>query len=269
MNLADSHVHFFPGGYASGYGPFFPAGGEIVMYRQMRRVHAISDVLAVGYEGPGYDGNNRYLATLASRQHWIHPVAYASPFYPPTPERLSRWWRQRFVGLSIYVNSAAEAQALALWPQESLDALNARRAVISINIGVVDLPHAVPFLETLGACTILISHLGLPPVEVTAEGLESALAPLVALARHSHIGVKASAFYAIGTAHEYPHPRAVEAFELLLAAFGPQRLYWGSDFVPALEFVSFAQTVAMLDRLGLGEEEKRAIGGENLRRLFV
>jgi predicted TIM-barrel fold metal-dependent hydrolase len=95
------------------------------------------------------------------------------------------------------------------------------------------------------------------------------LAPLLALARLPHVLVKVSGLYAISDpAHEYPHAAAAPFVDLVLDHFGPSRCLWGSDFSPALDFVSFAQTASnrWLDRLR--EDERTAVMGGNLLRLL-
>ena len=62
------------------------------------------------------------------------------------------------------------------------------------------------------------------------------------LAQRDHVAVKFSGLYGVSDpAHDFPHAAAQPFVDVLLDAFGPARLLWGSDFSPALDFVSFAQ----------------------------
>ena len=66
--------------------------------------------------------------------------------------------------------------------------------------------------------------------------------PLLALAARSNVHVKFSGLYAVSVPdHDFPHDAAKPFVDVALEAFGPSRLLWGSDFPPALDFVSFPQ----------------------------
>lgn len=270
MELADAHVHFFRQGFPTKYGVFFPNGSEITFYEGIRSAHNIGSVLAVGYEGePAFYGNNQYLAELAVTRPWLYPVAFLDALEPPSVEALRLFWQERFVGISLYVVDAERANRLLDWPEEVIAALNAHRAVVSINIPCPLLTTLEPFLKRLEQCQVLISHLGLSK-PVDTDGLAELLRPLTRLAALPRLGVKASAFYAHGRDwHNYPHPEAQLAFQLLRDAFGVERLCWGSDFSPALEFVSIPQTIEVVRSwLDLNEAERAAVFGGNLRRML-
>ncbi len=270
MDLADAHVHFFRQGFQTRYGVFFPNEGEIAFYEGIREVHRIGAVLAVGYEGEhAYLGNNRYLAELAAGRPWLHPLAYLHAETPPSIETLNRYREERFAGVSLYLTDTQRAESVARWPGEVIAALNEHRAIVSINIPCPLLSTAAPFLEKVEGCRVLISHLGLSKVQESSQAAEL-LRPLTALARLPHVGVKASAFYAHGKDwHNYPHPEALTAFSVVAEAFGTGRLYWGSDFSPALEYVSIPQTIEVIrSHPNLNEAEKTAILCGNLRRLL-
>jgi L-fuconolactonase len=271
MELADSHVHFFRNGYQTGYGVLFPEEREITVYCALREAHRISDTLAVGYASAPYQGNNRYLSELASRHRWVHPLAFYDPEHPPSEEGLAQLWQERFVGISIYVTDPAKAEALSSpqWHPELLNALNNRGAIVSINVPCSLIRTVTPFLERLEGCRVLLSHLGLPG-KVTEEALQEALRPLTALAALPHVGVKASGFYACGDDHpcEYPHQGSHPVFNALLDAFGFRRIFWGSDFSPALEYISFEQTIRILEQFNLDPQQKEGILGGNLRQLL-
>jgi predicted TIM-barrel fold metal-dependent hydrolase len=72
---------------------------------------------------------------------------------------------------------------------------------------------------------ITVDHLALH----RADGpLPKAVAPLLPLARHANVAVKASALPCFVT-EDYPYPQIVQAVYELVAAFGPDRVFWGSD----------------------------------------
>ncbi|MEC9172487.1 MAG: amidohydrolase family protein, partial [SAR324 cluster bacterium] len=57
--------------------------------------------------------------------------------------------------------------------------------------------------------------------------------------------------------------------EELFDHFGPDRLLWGSDFSPSLDFLSFPQTFELFNKMHFFcQENIKAIMGENLLRLL-
>jgi L-fuconolactonase len=265
--LTDSHIHFFSAGFPGAYGALFPSGGELRTYDAIRAVHNIERSLIVGYEGDAWAaGNNRYIAGLAKKHEWMAPVAFCFTDAPPTPRQLQSYWKSGFYGISLYINGDAEADGVLSWPTETLDSLNERQAIISINVPVTKVTKIRPFLERLPGATVLLSHLGLPgkiKPNLTEAAARKLIAPVVNLAELPQIGVKYSGFYDTG---EYPHTSAAPVLDLLRSAYGDKRLYWGSDFVPALDFVSFPQTIEAA-RLTLSTAaQAKAIFADNLTR---
>ena len=57
--------------------------------------------------------------------------------------------------------------------------------------------------------------------------------------------------------------------EELFDHFGPERLLWGSDFSPSLDFLSFPQTFELFNKMPFFNQENiKAILGENLLMLI-
>jgi L-fuconolactonase len=262
MKLADAHAHFFSQGYQSAYGTLFPDNREIAVYQTFREVHQIDSVLAIGYAESPYQNNNRELSRLAAIHSWIHPLAYCAIQRPAKLAALKTYSKHRFAGISLYVNRRSEAARLNQWPEYLVRFLNQWRAIISLNISLTDLATVQPFLKRLPECPVLISHLGLP----WSPNHKSNHRTWTAIARLSNVGVKASGFYSGN--EPYPHPGNQKAFAILLDAFSSRRLYWGSDFSPALEFVSFVQTLDILNSLNLKAPDRSLVAGQNLRHLL-
>lgn len=246
MKLADSHIHLFQRGFPGRYGALFPSGSEATVYETIRRAHRIDAALVVGYEGDRWaQGNNRYLAALAKTNAWMTPLAFCHPGTPPTVRQLAAWRSAGFSGLSLYAEKAADAEGLTRWPTHVLASLNERKAILSVNCPALLLGALAPFFERLENTRILISHLGSPSRLSPASKVWK---PILKLAKHPQIGIKLSGAYACG---EYPHAGLSQAVNLLLQSFGAGRLYWGSDFSPALDHISFPQTLSAFDGLGL------------------
>ncbi len=258
MTISDSHIHLFANGYPGRYGTLFPGGQEVTVYEKIRQAHGIDQALVVGFEGAAWSrGNNRYLAELALSHSWITPLAFYSLASPLRPGSLKKWWDEGFYGISLYVFDGGEVERLADAPEQWVRNLNEKRAILSVNCPPEIAVKLRPLWRRLSQTRILFSHLGLPgPIRQAARKIKSSCR----LADLPHVGVKLSGAYGINA---YPHPGLPELMEELLYAYGENRLYWGSDFSPALDQVSYEQTitvVANLLKLNLSK-----LMGENLR----
>ena len=275
MTLADAHLHLFRGGYQGERG-MPPAGeDEITVYEGLRAHHGIEAGLVVGYEGmPRYVGNNDDILTWSRSRSWLAPLCYLHVDAPPDPGVVGELLDLGYAGFSLYLPDAAAGSALASWPPRVLRVLGDRNAILSLNAR----PPATALLRAavtrLAPATVLFSHLGLP-VRVDAvldhHAAARRLAALLALADLEHVVVKLSGFYSVCTAAEVgdPYPFLRPLVQVLLDRFGPFRLTWGSDFSPALDFVSFAATMNVRALTVLDAPERNAVMGGNLLRLLA
>ncbi|WP_283133638.1 amidohydrolase family protein [Rhizohabitans arisaemae] len=266
MNRADAHIHLFATGYPGRYGRSPAGADELAAYQDLRAAHGIGRALVVGYEAePRFAGNNAHLAALAADHDWIAPVAYVPPSGVADLAHL-----RDFAGLSAYLADLDAAQAFEGWVRRHAATLNATGAIVSLNATPVATAGLARTVAALDGCTILFSHLGLPgPHAVPPTHAEAAqtLAPLLALAGGPHVGVKISGLYAVSDpSYAYPHTAALPFILTLLERFGPDRLYWGSDFSPSLDHVSFPQTLHPIGLAGLAPDEAEAVYGGNLLR---
>lgn len=244
MRYADSHMHLFKNGFPGHYGALFPKGGELRVYRQFREVHKIERSLVVGYERDDWaKGNNDYILKLSREEEWMAPLAFCSSRTPVTEQQFLKWRDSGFYGISLYLNEAQDVDHVLQWSADVLRVLNDWKAIISINIPMANIERMRPFFSQLSQARILISHLGLPKLgegKLTARQATESLKPLLQNADLEHLGVKVSAFYAFG---KYPHPHISPLVDLICGVFGDKRIYWASDFVPVLDYESFAQTI--------------------------
>ena len=272
--IADAHLHFFRQGFPGRYGrPVLGRDSEIDAYEAFRATHGISRALVVGYEGSGIDpGNNQYIRALAASRPWMKTLAYADPLKAFAADAVHRWVADGHIGISVYLADASAAAAVSDWPAGAWQSLEQHHAIISVNASPPLIDALAPMARAHAGCTFVFSHLGLPgryPAPPSSNEAADRLRPLLHLAKLAHVMVKISGLYAVSDpAHGYPHAAAAPFVDVLLDCFGPERCLWGSDFSPALDFVSFAQTLAnpWLDRLTPAERD-RVMGGSLLRLL--
>ena len=242
--LADSHIHFFEDGFPGQYGTLFPQQGDLRVYEAIRTFHNIERALIVGYEGePWAAGNNEYLARIAPERPWMAPLAFCFTANAPSTSQLVEWWKAGFYGISLYLMDDAEVSELLAWPEHVFTSLNAKKAVVSLNVSVKQMAPLRAFFERLPDAQILASHIGLPgPIgaDTSDASARQLLAPLLELADMPHLGVKLSGFY---DSSSFPHYGMSPVLDVLKKEFGEERLYWGSDYPPALDYVAFQQTI--------------------------
>ena len=272
MTIADAHLHFFRHGFPGVHGvPLFAS--EIDIYEALRQRYDIAAALVIGYQGGGIDsGNNAYIRELAERRPWMATLAYVEPADMPSGGTIEEHLHAGHAGLSIYVMTDAAADALARWTESAWGALDDAGAVVSFNIGLSRLPVLEKIAKAAPKCRFLVSHLGMPgkrPPPTLHRPPAEELAPLTALADQANVLVKLSGFYAISEpSHAWPHDEAAPLVETLFAAFGKDRLVWGSDFSPALDHVSFTQTLIVPGLDSADDATRDAIMGGNLLRLL-
>ena len=270
--MADAHVHFFGRGYRSRYGGGWARRDEVAAYDALRRAHGINLALVVGYElQHRYEGNNAEIALWAERHRWMACLASVNAKHSLTLTALRAFWEQGFIGLSLYCLSAADAEDIAGWPKRVTQFLNARRAILSFNATPEATRVLTNTLPRFDGCACLFSHLGLPGQfhETPAYAVvRQRLAALLALAPYSHIGVKLSGIYAISDPpHAYPHVAAQPFVHEMAEVFGGRRLYWGSDYPPCLDHISFVQAIHCVVGDTLPPQTIADLYGANLHRI--
>ena len=175
-------------------------------------------------------------------------------------------------GLAIYLPDAERAQALLGWPRATWDLLQEHKAVLSLNARPEAIKRLRPRVAEAVETAFLFSHLGLPGVlaaDIQPDALQHRLAPLLSMADLPNALVKISGFY--GTSdppHAYPHHGGARAVRSIIDAFGSARCLWGSDFAPALDFVSFPQAMHWPGIDDLSGPARDAIMRGNLARLL-
>lgn len=272
--LADSHAHFFSPGFAESLPESCRRSSpdEITLYQAFMQQWQIKAVLAVGFEGLKiHRGNNDYLATLARSHDWLYPLAYVKPAGLNLPWLMSRH-QEKFVGLSMYMD-AKDAKAMPSVDDKVWAWLADHQALVSVNTRGAVWKSWQPILKRHPNLRLLVSHMGLPGkwADVpTAKEAAVALKTVDQLAAYPQVRVKLSAFYATSDPYyDFPHPQALPVMEHIAHAFGVDRLMWGSDFCPALEYVSFPQTIAPLDRWEkITDSQRQAIKADNLLALI-
>lgn len=273
MKLADAHLHFFRTGYRRTGLPSMLGANELATYEALRPVHGIELALVIGYEAEGIDpANNAYVRELSGTRPWMKTLAFVDLDKPVEPAAPGRHLRAGHSGIALYAPGRRQAEALLALPSEFWLQLRNARAVVSLNARPEALAILAPLFALHADVRFLVSHLGLPGVfrqEPDAGEVAARLGALLALAPLDNVFVKISGLYALSEPHHlFPHVGARQLIAAVVSAFGPERCVWASDFAPALEFVSFAQTIDWPGNADLAEGARHLIYHDTLARLL-
>jgi len=273
---ADAHIHLFDGGYQGG--SLATRDGvqidEAALYQTFRSEYGITCALVVGYANePWCHDNNQYVAAQAARHDWVKPTAFWSLKDSLAVEQLEELRSQKFVGLSMYIFSDDDAQALQQVDDAVWQWLIAHRWLISVNSKGAFWGAWQPVLEKHSELKLLVAHLGLPEkcaLPPTPDVAAGNLQDVLNLARFPGAHVKLSGFYAMtDPGHDFPHRAAWPYVQALLEQFSADRLLWASDISPCLDWLSFPQTVDLFRQMPfLTESDREKIEGQNLLTLI-
>ncbi len=182
-------------------------------------------VTAAVIHPPGWDPNANALAVEAARQH---PNRFAIlgnfPLDRPESRSLIDGWKGRpgMLGLRFALLQPHQKTWLSdgtmdwLWPA-------AERAGLPIALLGPDLLQAIgPIAERHRGLKLIIDHFGRP------DATWSNLPDLIATAKHPNVALKATG--APSYSHEpYPYRDIHDHIRKLYDAFGPERMFWGTD----------------------------------------
>ena len=272
---ADAHIHLFAGGYQGKSFASRPGVSidEVACYESLAREHDVTAALVVGYTGERWCiGNNEYLARLAPDHEWIKPVACIDVESPPTLLYLELLYDQGFVGVSLFLSSEETRQLDRISP-DVWRWLDEHNWLISANAERDKWSDWISVLESFPRLRLLVSHLGQPPSvagPLLSEEAASVMRPVMQLAKYSGVRVKLSGFYSLSSpGHDYPHGAAWSYVEELGECFSVDRLLWGSDFSPCLDWVTFPQTIDLFEKMpSLHPRDIELITGGNLLALL-
>lgn len=180
---------------------------------------------------PSWEGERNDLALEAAR---LHPNRFAvmGRFPLEKPDRralVDGWKRQRgMLGMRFTFNTPQQRPWLTdgtadwFWPL-------AERAGIPLMMSVSgQLPAVDRLAERHPGLKLVIDHLGIRSGAKGAEAFAS-LPELCAFARRANVAVKASALPCYAT-EPYPFPTLHAHIRRVYDAFGPRRMFWGTDW---------------------------------------
>jgi L-fuconolactonase len=212
--------------------------------------------------GSAYRWDNHLLAdTAAAHAGWAVGVCTLDPAAEESVAELER--------LATGYNIKGLRMEPTRAPHPAFDHPGADRLWTAAGrLGVVICAHIhVPFLAQLGALLarypdvpVVLDHAAYPR---GAEGVDSeTVGGVAALARYPNLHLKLT-FAVTGSDEGYPFPDMHPIVARLIAAYGPERCMWGSDFPCELwlkDKATYRSHLALFtEALGLSQDEQRAI----------
>jgi len=180
---------------------------------------------------PSGEGERNDLALEAAR---LHPERFAVmgrfPMEKPESRSLVDGWRRQpgMLGMRFTFNTEQQRPWLTdgtadwLWPE-------AERADIPLMMSVSgQLPSVDRLAERHPGLKLVIDHLGLRS-GTKGEQAFAGLPELLKLARHPNVAVKASALPCYSV-EAYPFRDVQRHIRSVYDSFGPQRMFWGTDW---------------------------------------
>ncbi|MEQ6897788.1 amidohydrolase family protein [Microbacterium sp. KR10-403] len=229
-----------------------------------------------GGDGFANDDNNEYVIDAVFRHPdrltaWLDVDCAWSPEYhrPGSAGRLREaLQRSGARGFTHYVAPDNDGWMRSDEGAEFFDVAAELGAIASLALTPAWFDDLSAMASARPSLPILLHHMAIPSRD---EGREHEIGSLLRLARHPSVGVKISGFnYNATRWWEYPYPESVALFRRIFDAFGPDRLYWGSDFPASRDQLTYRQSIEVVRTHAafLGENDLAAILGGNAARLL-
>ena len=209
--------------------------------------------------------NSYLLHVLRKYPQYFQGVCRVNPESPDAPEHLSELTQAgiRGVRLSPAANASGDwirgPLMQPLWKRcEQL------RVPMNILAPISRMPDIGALIDQFPDLTVVIDHMADCPVDRPAE-----LDQLIALKRHPKLFVKVSHTWSLSR-QAYPWMDAQEHVKRLHAAFGPQRLMWGTDWPVSLPHATYPQTLAVVrdEMKFLNEDDKHWMLSKTIERVW-
>ena len=209
---------------------------------------------------PAWDGLRNDLGLEAARLHPDRFVVMGRlDVDAPGARSLVATWRQQpgMRGLRYSIKAQGNPAENWLWAEAE-----AAGVPIMVNAPAAQLRFVSEVAKRHPGLKLVVDHFGVPPDTKDDEAFAH-LDMLLALAKHAHIAVKASSLPSY-TTDVYPYRRLYPHIRRVYDAFGPKRMFWGTDFTKLP--CSYRQAIAMFTEEipWLTAEDKECIMGRGL-----
>ena len=261
MIVVDSHCH----ASLAWYEPV-----ETLLF-QMER-HGVAHAVLVQMQGQ--TDNDYQFACVRRYPGRFAPVVLVDPAQPDAPETLRRLAAQGASGVRLGPTARSPgADPLAIW--RAAGALG-----LTVSCGGAGAAFAsaafAALVESVPEVTIVLEHLGSVSRPDRNDAERAARERAFALARYPNTAIKVTGLgefctRALPVSAPFPFVRPIPDYlERAYAAFGPQRMLWGSDYPPAgaREGYGNALHLTQAEFAAKSEADRAAIFGGTALRIF-
>ncbi|ETX04625.1 MAG: hypothetical protein ETSY2_27775 [Candidatus Entotheonella gemina] len=227
MLIVDAQVHIWEQGL-----PGNPAHRQITRFSQDDLLQEMDEagVDAAVIHPPGWDPNSNALAVEAARQHPNRLSILGNfPLDRPESRDLIDTWQQQPGMLGLRFTFLQPPQRT--WPTDgTMDWLwpAAERAGIPVALAAA---HFIPVVgqvaERYTGLKLIVDHLGRASGTKDATAFEN-LSELLALAKYPNVAIKATGAPSYSS-EPYPYRNLHPYLRQIYDAFGPERMFWGTD----------------------------------------
>jgi L-fuconolactonase len=267
--ILDPHVHVWAND------PRYPWAAETTeppghdatpdMLLELMRVNGVARTVLVQFIG--YRWDNRYaLDTMKKCAPAFMGVCRVNPTDPAAPDHLQNLTEQGFHGVRLSPAGDVAGDWITgglmppLWQRAQT-----LQVPMQIYAPITRMPDVLALIEKYPDLDVIIDHMADCSIDQPQE-----LDKLIALARFPRVFVKISHIWSISR-QPYPWLDAQEYVKRLYAAFGPQRLMWGTDWPVCNGWTTYNRTLSVVrdDMAFLNEEDKSWILSKTVERLWT
>lgn len=216
---------------------------------------------------PSWEGERNDLALDAAR---LHPTRFAimgrlDPTRPESRSQLARWRKQPgMLGLRFTFHTP---ELEPLLTEGHVDWLWGEAEKHGVPLMVLVPPSRLPVMADVAQrhprLKLIMDHLSIPKGKMDDDAFAH-IGELTKLAKYPNVAVKATSMPHYST-EPYPHPRLHPHIRKVVDAFGPKRVFWGTDMTK-LPRGGYRQNVTLFteELPWLSEEDKSWIMGRGV-----
>ena len=228
MLIVDAQVHIW-----SGHKPTNATHRQVETFSKddlLREMDEAGVDAAVIHPPASWDPDSNELAVEAARQHPARLAILGNfPLDKPESRALIDGWKQRpgMLGLRF---ALLQPHQRAWWTDGTIDWLwpAAERAGLPVAVLAADfLPIVAGVAERHPGLKLIVDHLGRPSGKKD-DAAWANLSDMLALAKYPNVAIKATGAPSYSS-EPYPYRNIHDHLRRIHDAFGPERMFWGTD----------------------------------------
>jgi predicted TIM-barrel fold metal-dependent hydrolase len=276
LDFLDTHQHLiyrqrFGYGWTSGAPALAQGDFTTADYRGLTAGLGISGTLFMetAVDDTQYQDEARFVAGLIGQDKLLGQIASCRPEADGFDDWLEECGSLGVVGLRRILHVMPDDLSRDAAFRRNIRALGAKNLCFDMCFQARQLPIALELAQACDAQILVLDHCGVP--DIAGGGFSDWASDMTALAALPHVHVKLSGIVA------YANPGTPDLYATLrpwvdhvIAAFGPQRMLWGSDWPVVNLGTELPDWIDLTRRLigGLSDAEQAEIASGTARRCY-